>query len=353
MSQIQSNTNDAAKLTSEENVFRGFISDNLQTSDFEILPLAGDASSRRYFRVVIGESSKVLMAWEPFENPDQFPFLNVQRLLAQSSVQVPDIIAFDEKRGLILLEDLGDLTLERKFWENQDQSLAVPYYKQALDELLNIHFKTRTVKMDSPAFRMRFDVEKLMWEMNYAIEHMLIKFCKIDASEKVIDQLRAELKSLCETLAAEPTVVCHRDYHSRNVMLKFGKMRVIDFQDARLGPMQYDLVSLFKDSYVKLDITRQTQLLKYYIDEAEARTEQTIDLTHFMDIYERQTIQRCFKACGSFTSFYNSRHDLRYLKYIDQTIKEVYKSLVLFPEYKTLLKVIHEEGLLEKNYEQP
>lgn len=353
MSQIQPSTSTKHSGHSEIDQFRGFLTDNLQTSDFEVLALAGDASSRRYYRVVVGESSRVLMAWEPFENPDQFPFLNVQRLLASSHVQVPEVIAYDEHKGLILLEDLGDLTLERKFWENQDQSLAVPFYKQALDELLHINFSTLKIKMESPAFKMKFDTEKLMWEMNYAIEHMLLKFCKVRSPDSLIDKLRDELKLLCQTLAGEASVVCHRDYHSRNVMLKFGKMRVIDFQDARMGPMQYDLVSLFKDSYVNLDSQRQAELLKYYLDEAEARLQTPINLSHFMEIYEQQTIQRCFKACGSFTSFYNSRQDLRYLKYIDKTIKEVYKSLLLFPQYKTLLKIIHEEGLLERNYEQP
>lgn len=336
---------------SDANNFKYFLSSCLRSEDYEIFPLAGDASSRRYYRIVHGGQSLVLMAWEPFENPDQFPFLNVQRLFKLAQVQVPEVIAFDEKRGLILLEDLGDLTLERKFWENQDQRVALPFYKQALDELIQMHFATQKIKMESSAFTMRFDTEKLMWEMNYAIEHMLLKFCKVKLSESDLKGLKQSLSGICQSLSEQSVVVCHRDYHSRNTMIKHGKMRIIDFQDARMGPMQYDLVSLFKDSYVDLNTAVQTELLEYYLDRAEAALGKKVNNHEFMELYEKQTVQRCFKACGSFTSFYNSRQDLRYLKYIHKTIHEVYASAQLFKDLKPFIKIIEQEGLLEKNYE--
>ena len=117
-----------------------FISHSLSTRGFEAIPLAGDASARRYCRIVQGQDSFVLMVWEPFKDDGKYPFLSVLRHFEKHSVHVPKVIDYEASKGLVLLEDLGDLTLERKFWENQDQNKVLPFYEQAIDELLKIHY---------------------------------------------------------------------------------------------------------------------------------------------------------------------------------------------------------------------
>lgn len=351
--QLEIPTNSIYRTSSDELNIAPFLNESLQTDTYEIFSLAGDASSRRYYRVVHNETSLVLMAWEPFQDADSFPFLNVQKRLKDIHVHVPDVVSLDEKRGLILLEDLGDLTLERRFWENQDQTLSLTPYKLAIDELIKIHFQFKDTDHNSVAHKIRFDHEKFMWEMNYAIDHLLVKFLNLNLSEKTLATLRSELSDMCTTLASEPTVICHRDYHSRNVMIKLGKMRVIDFQDARLGPMQYDLVSLLKDSYVDMNAEVRSQLLDYYLARREELGHAPVQLDHFMEIYELQTIQRCFKACGSFSSFFNMRQDTRYLKYLSKTLAEVKSNLYLFPKLSTLLHIFIEEGLTDLTFEMP
>jgi N-acetylmuramate 1-kinase len=323
----------------------------LGQSDHDVIPLAGDASSRRYYRIVVGEQSYVLMVWEPFIDDGNYPFLNVRDHFEKHGVQVPKVIAKAPKLGVILLEDLGDLTLERKFWENQNQAIALPYYKQAIDELLKIHYAAS--KDDSAnciAFRIAFNTEKLLWEMNYGRDHFLFKMCKIKLSDAARAELDRVLLDICTYLDQVDKVICHRDYHSRNIMLKHGKTKIIDFQDARMGTIQYDLVSLVHDSYVNMSADMQSQILDYYLARAKELTGKTISRDEFYEVFRIQMIQRCFKACGSFASFFNMREDTRYLKYIAPTIEKVAKIVDQYPNFKPFSKVIRDNGLLQKDY---
>ncbi len=332
--------------------FVGFLEKSLGSKDLEILPLAGDASQRRYYRVVHAATDTwVLMQWEPFEDSTNYPFLSVQNLFLTSNIQVPEVIDISPGEGLILLEDLGDLTLERKFWEHQNQELILPYYKLAIDELIKIHYATASAPKDSSAFKTEFTLASLQWEMNYAYENLLLRYCRLKLSHQEQDQLKSIFFDICNTLSKEPKVVCHRDYHSRNLMLKLNRMRVIDFQDARLGPVQYDLVSLLKDSYVEIAPQMAETLIGYYREQAQTYGHSFDDLEHFMNLYELQSIQRCFKACGSFSSFFNMRRDLRYLKYLRPTIRRVHESLSHFPKYKMFQDLLNDYGLLDWNFD--
>lgn len=326
----------------------------LERSSFDIYPLAGDASARRYFRIVSGQESWVLMVWEPFKDDGQYPFLSVRAHFAHHGVLVPEVIGKAPDKGLVLLEDLGDLTLERKFWENQSQRLAIPFYQQTIDELIKMHYPATFDRNDCTAFKMEFDVEKLLWEMNYGRDHLLTQLCGVQMSDAARKELDQVFYSICETLHKEPKFIAHRDYHSRNVMLKFGKTRIIDFQDARLGAIQYDLVSLLRDSYVNMDDEIARELITYYLERRRDLKSRLpladVSVDKFNHIYEVQTIQRCFKACGSFASFFNLRKDTRYLKYLGPTLQTVKRSLDAFPEYRPFFQVLGDHGIFERQF---
>lgn len=327
-----------------------FVSQSLKTPDFRLLQLAGDASARRYYRVVSGDKTWVLMSWEPFK-ATEYPFLSVHRLFADSGVHVPEVVGISEKDGLILLEDLGDLTLERKFWENQNFEVAKPFYEKALHELLKIHFSTLKSKVQSTAHRLQFDTEKFMWEFNYSREHLLEGMGQLHLNDVEKSMLQSTFLSISQRLHAEPKWITHRDYHSRNLMLKYDEVRVIDFQDARGGPLQYDLVSLLRDSYVNMSETDAEDLMESFWVEAKPHMKQDMSWEHFRLMFELQSVQRCFKACGSFSSFWNGRQDKRYLKYIQPTLKRVLKALYNFPEYKEFSSFLLDSGLSERTYE--
>ncbi len=317
-----------------------FVEQGLGSSSFEILPLAGDASTRKYYRIVKDSDSWVLMCWEPFESEENYPFLSVHRHFQASGSRVPKVVKVSPQLGMVLLEDLGDLTLERKFWENQNQQLCLPYYYQAIDELIKMHFVATKKGGDCTAFGISFDTKKLLWEMNYGREHLIEKLCEQKLSPSENNSLDQIFLEICENLDREPKWIAHRDYHSRNLMIKLGKVYVIDFQDARMGPIQYDLVSLLYDSYVKLNAETKQDILNYYLKQAGPYLPKDFDLAHFQHIMDVQILQRCFKACGSFSSFYNQRGDQRYLKYLQPTLKLVIDKLEVFPKYKDFRDIL-------------
>jgi len=323
-----------------------FVQDCLGSESYQANPIAGDASNRLYYRIIHDEQSYVLMVWEAFKNINDYPFLNILNHFAENHIQVPKVIGISPEQGLVLLEDLGDLTLERKFWEFQNQEHVLPHYKLAIDELIKINFHVKDKKC--VAYNMAFDTEKLLWEMNYGKKHLLNGLCKTETSKELED----EFLSICNTLSEQPRYITHRDYHSRNLMIKLGKMRVIDFQDARLGPIQYDLVSLFHDSYVDLSEQSIQILTEDYLMKAKSHLDKNFSTEEFYEIFELQLIQRCFKACGSFSSFFNAREDRRYLKYLKNTIHKVHRTLQKNGNYPHFLKVIEDSGALTKNYNE-
>jgi N-acetylmuramate 1-kinase len=319
----------------------------------QVFPLAGDASTRKYFRVVAGDQSRVLMSWEPFKDPENYPFLNVSKHFSACDIKVPKVESLSAELGVVLLEDLGDLTLERKFWENQDQELAMPYYRQAIEEIVKIHFRASRSSGSKPSIcqTLMFDTEKFMWEMNYARDHLVEKLAGVVLTDSRKHALAEEHMRLCRLLHEQPKYVCHRDYHSRNLMIKHGQVRVIDFQDARLGPIQYDLVSLLHDSYVDLSQHSREQLLAFYRELAIVEGPTQVLRDDFSHVFVLQTIQRCFKACGSFASFYNARSDTRYLKYIRSTLGLVQERLSdVKKDFPVFLELVSEPKILDRDF---
>jgi len=330
-----------------------FLRSRLETPEFSTLPLAGDASTRRYYRVVSGEKSWVLMEWEPFEKPKDFPFLSVQHYFQKHKIPVPEVLAFCEKEGLFLLEDLGDLTLERKFWEFQNQENILPYYESTLDELVKIHsLSFGDQKKSCTAYDVAFTQEKLLWEFHYMKEHLLEKKFQIPMSAIFSKALEVEFTEICRRLSSLPRVICHRDFHSRNVMIKHGRIQIIDFQDARMGPAVYDLVSLLLDSYVELNEETIQILMKRYRESFTHWAQITKDAETFQKEFDLQAIQRCLKACGSFASFFNTRADSRYLKHIPKTLEIVESKLKNFSDFPRLTELMamtrpHWQGFIE------
>ncbi len=337
-------------MVTHDDFLDSFLSRSLKTDSYKVFSLAGDASNRRYYRVVQDVQSWVLMRWEPF-TPDNYPFLSVLNHFAKNGVHVPKVAAMSPSEGLVLLEDLGDLTLERKYWESQNHETSVEFYEMAIDEIVKIHHPVTLDKSDCTAFKIQFDTEKFLWEMNYGKDNLLSGVLKFPFSAALEKEISGIFKDICTKLDAEPKRIAHRDYHSRNLMIKLDTMSVIDFQDARLGPVQYDLVSLLRDSYVDISDTMANSLIASYLEKSKAYLPKDFSREHFDRIYELQSIQRCFKACGSFASFYHLREDRRYLKHLSGTLRRVMKAINEFPEYKVFADVLIDSGALERKYE--
>jgi hypothetical protein len=324
-------------------IFDDFIKKHLKIEKFRVTPLTGDASSRKYYRINLGAKTWILMEWEAFQNPEKFPFISIQEYWQKKNINVPSIFAYDEDQGLFILEDLGDDTLERCFWDASKQEDSLPYYRATLDQLITLHRLMLLPHKDTDctAYGIAFDVEKFTWELNYTYKNLFQILCPQTLTEKQEAALQAEFHMVAETLAQLPQVICHRDFHSRNVMIKDDKTILIDFQDARRGPPQYDLVSLVHDSYVTLSDKNQQVLIDYYLENFPEALKMFSSRKEFMHYFTLQTLQRCFKACGTFAAILNQRGDRRYLKYLPHTLPKVKAALAelkTFPMMSSLIE---------------
>ncbi len=319
-----------------------------------LVKLPGDASSRKYYRAVLkdgrGVKSMIVMKADPFVDQGlELSFLVVRDHLERSGVRVPKVHDVDPARGLVLLEDLGDVTLLRLLQECSDSESERHYYERVIDALVVLQVRAGPVgairKIE--AFTLQFDLEKLMWETHFTIEHFYEKYLKREISTEHRAILEEGFAEICGRLAAEPQVLAHRDFHSRNVMVVPGGSPegqadyvMIDFQDARMGPAQYDLVSLLKDSYYQLEEAQIQRLIDYYIARYEALSGHALDRQRFIEIFDIMAVQRNFKAIGSFASFLNRRGDASYLKYIGNTFENIRRTLLKYPRYSALREVL-------------
>lgn len=310
------------------------------TSACRIQKLAGDASLRRYFRIQSPESSFILMLTEPFD-PAKNDFLLVRAHLEKCGVPVPKLLAVEGAKGAMLLEDLGDRTMLHELGERDSAEDELSLFRESLALLAGFHSKTRAKpgEMPVPGYGLAFDETKLMWEVDFALEHLFGSYLKRQIAEKEFKTMRDAFVDICRRLAAEPRVFTHRDYHSRNIMIPpRGGMVCIDFQDARMGLRAYDLASILRDSYYKLAEERVYDLVDYYL--GLAGKDEKIDRAHFLQTFDLMSIQRNFKAIGSFTSFYGKRNDASYIRFVGNTFENIRRNLAKFPEYRELRRLM-------------
>ena len=147
------------------------------------------------------------------------------------------------------------------------------------------------------------------------MEHYVKGLCQSHLNGREISEIRGHFLSLCQALAKQEPVFTHRDFHSRNLMAQNGNLILIDFQDARRGPCQYDLVSLLKDSYVPLDDKFRNELIERYIQLKEKAEERSVDRQEFHRIFDWMSIQRNLKAVGTFAFQAIVKGNRRYLEY--------------------------------------
>jgi aminoglycoside/choline kinase family phosphotransferase len=149
-------------------------------------------------------------------------------------------------------------------------------------------------------------------------------------------ELRRQLTDLCRTLASEPLVFAHRDYHSRNLMVHGEQLFMLDFQDARRGPCQYDLASLLRDSYVELEDPFVEEMVEYFLILKKSRDGRQTDRDRFYRIFDLMSVQRNLKAVGTFAFQSAVRGNPRYLQYLPRTLGYVAKTLARRPELRPL-----------------
>jgi len=305
--------------------------------------LTPDASTREYFRISWNGTSAIACVYpEPFIAEEQ-SYLDVTALFASAGLPVAKIYDFDELLGIIVQEDLGD-TILRHVLERVESGKRDAMIDDAIGLIARIQLATdRAFDVNSIASRLKFDVEKLLWELNFFREHYFVTLRGRELSDDDSRALDEEFLDLCHELEARASVLCHRDFHAANLMVdSAGNLRIIDHQDARIGAASYDLVSLLLDRVTEAPASewlaaKRRLLIERRVDLGLPRLDE-IDLAYE---FQLQTIQRCLKATGTFSFQSVNRGKTYFVPFIRPTLQivlEAAESLVRFPELRRILR---------------
>lgn len=315
---------------------------------FEIFRLAGDASSREYFRILYGKQETCALMLLPegaaslaeeYESDKveitEYPFVDVQRLLASKNVRVPDIFVSDVAHRVLLIEDLGDEHLHQVLANKPKE-----YLEQAitlLSSIVNPHPETLT---QSIAFQRAFDTDLYMWEFEHFLEYGISAL--LDSKPTDIEALREHFANITSEYVKWDLTLCHRDFHSKNLLLlDDNTMAVIDFQDALMGPVYYDLVSLLKDAYTSIDRSMQEDMVRSYqamLHDDIADKKCSHD--EFMYRFDLMSLHRNLKAAGRFVYIDQVKNNPHYLKDVPQCVSYCLQTLSLHKELHGLESIL-------------
>lgn len=279
---------------------------------FSLSPVSGDASFRRYFRACVGGRCWIAMDAPP-EHENSVPFVAVARAWRPLSIHVPELHAVDLAQGFLLLEDLGDrLYLAEICPEN-----ATELYEAAFVTLLRIQQSEPPPDYPLPPY----SPELLRTEMDLFRDWLCDRLLGLEVPKSWFDPL-------CDLLIAnageQPRVPVHRDYHARNLMLTNGtEPGVLDFQDAVVGPLTYDLVSLLRDCYLQWPEARVHDWALDYAQRARDAGILAADDATFLRWFHRMGIQRHLKAAGIFARLWLRDGKPGYLADIPRTLSHI------------------------------
>jgi aminoglycoside/choline kinase family phosphotransferase len=322
-------------------------------------PLAGDASTRRYARLwlegpgapasavamILADRGIALSSDElaVFKEPlTELPYLNVHRFLVGLGVAVPHLYVDAAERGVLLLEDIGDMAL----WDavqGQPAATVQRLYESAIDQLLLMQIDgTRRADARCIAFQQAFDERLFLWEFEHFIEYGIERRLGQPLPPADAAVLRAHFAVIAQRLAAQPRYLNHRDFHSWNLFVQDGHIRVIDFQDALLAPAPYDLSTLLGDRdtphVVRPEIERH--LLDYYQQRWHERSGAALDPQEFTDIYFLCALQKALKVVGRFYFLDIEKKKPAYLRYIPATVRQIRRILPRFPGLAEMAAVL-------------
>lgn len=311
-------------MLSRQEVIQQFIQRQFNGQLVRREPLHGDASFRRYERLVLAQQQWMFMdAPPPIEDVGRF--IAVAEALASAGVRVPSILASDLEHGLLVLEDLGDVVLAERLGQAPEV-----WYQQALELLPKIQQVKATARGSLPEFDHAFILRELSIFTEWFLQTHLQ--WQLSASEQnMLDQCFTRLAA---NLQAQPQVGMHRDFHSRNFMvLSDAQLAVIDFQDMVCGPVCYDAVSLLRDCYVRWPDALVAELRDHYFEQLCLRELYRTDQhAQFVQDFDWTGLQRHIKVLGIFCRLYHRDGKARYLADLPRVFQYVTDIAARYPE---------------------
>lgn len=308
--------------------------------EFRLETASSDASFRRYFRLFLdntnGSNSLIVMDAPP-ENEEIVTFCRIGHLFHQHGINVPQILHTDENQGFVIMTDLGS----RHFLDSLNDSTVDELYGDALDCLITL----QTGPSDDHALLPPYTPQLLHSEMDLFREWYLTRHLGLSISKNENKIIDTAWQLLIESALEQPQVWVHRDFHSRNLMVTDSRNPgVIDFQDAVLGPITYDLVSLLKDCYIEWPKKRIEDWVLGYQDLAfRAGLLNKNDGQQFLRQFHRMGIQRHLKVAGIFSRLAYRDGKKQYLNDIPLTMRYLITALEDDPELTSLFQLVTEK----------
>ncbi|MEJ1298467.1 MAG: phosphotransferase [Candidatus Sedimenticola sp. (ex Thyasira tokunagai)] len=314
-----------------------WIGETLSLGDFTIEAASGDASFRRYFRLTLADTRTFIAMDAPPEKEDCHPFVAIADTFSGLGLHVPKIDAADLEQGFLLLEDLGST----HYLDRLDGDSADRLYADALSALAVIQACGPQQELPS------YDAAMLQREMALFPEWLLQQQLEILLNESELEQLGDTFQLLADNALAQPQVCVHRDYHSRNLLLTHSpNPGIIDFQDAVVGPVTYDLVSLLRDCYISWPPERVRGWAMGYFELAlQSGILRGEHEALFLRWFDLMGVQRHLKAAGIFARLNIRDGKPGYLADIPRTLGYIVEVAADYPELSFLGGLIEERVL--------
>ncbi len=307
-----------------ENALKEWLIHTLKQQDFQLTPLAGDASFRRYFRLQYDGLTQVVMDAPPGKE-DLKPFIHFAQTLETAQVHTPKILAMNLEDGFLLLSDLGDQLLLSAL---QPETVN-DYYHHAIKTL----FKIQTCSINDPMLA-PFDKAHMLKEMNLCPEWFFKAYLALQLNQDESNLVQQTLEWIATKVAQQPLTFIHRDYHSRNLMLLQNQAQpilgVIDFQDAMSGPLTYDLASLLKDCYISWPRSKVLEWVEFFYTQSSLTKDYS--LSEFIRAFDLCGLQRHLKVLGIFCRLHLRDNKSGYLKDLPLTLKYVLECTETYEE---------------------
>jgi len=310
-------------------------------------PLTPDASTREYFRIAWRDRTAIACVYpEPFL-PEEQTYLDATNLFLAGNLPVAEVYEFDGALGVIVQEDFGDVVL-RAVLEKAESEKRSDLLNEAIKIIARIQAATsKAFELNSIASRLKFDEEKLLWELNFFKQHYFETFKKQPLAENDSLALNGEFTELARELGARAEVLCHRDFHAANLMIdRENRLRIIDHQDARIGAASYDLVSLLLDRVTDApDADWLAEKIRLFLSERENPGFGKISSEDFLYEFRLQTVQRCLKAVGTFSFQSANRGRIYFIPFVAPALRIVLEACERLKRFPVLRRIIGEQLL--------
>lgn len=308
----------------------------------EYATLTPDASTREYFRIEWNGSPAIACVYGERFKAAEHSYLDVTALFLANDLPVAEVLQFDEDLGIVVQEDFGDSIL-RDFLFRSDDAARDELLNEAISLIARIQAATGSAReRNSIAARLKFDEEKLLWELNFFKTHYFETFRRTKLAAADDQALTEEFVELARALEARARVLCHRDFHAANLMLdQKNRLRIIDHQDARIGAASYDLVSLLLDRVVETPAADWLAGKKrFFLAEREKLDLGKLDPQDFDEEFQMQTVQRCLKAVGTFSFQSIVRGKTHFIPFIEPMLAIVRRAAEQSNRFPNLRRII-------------